>query len=94
MLCRPLCLMSRMIPLVLLLGHLSLMLLVPLPMRGLLVLVPRLMLRLPLIRRATSTVALAASTTVAASASLAPPALATASGFETSGQGMATVSPV
>ena len=68
-------------------------------MRGLLSLVPRLILLLlrlplPLIRRATFTVALAASAAFAAFMSPAPTALAAASGFETSGQGMAAVCPV
>ena len=49
------------------------------------------MLRLPLIRRATFTVTLAASTAIVASTSPAPLA---ASGFEASGQGMAAVGPV
>ena len=109
MLCGLLQLMSRLIPLVLLLRLLSLILLVPLLMRGLLSLVPRLILlllrlmrvllslmprlvlRLPLIRRASFTVALATSAAIAASMSPAPPALAAASGFETSGQGMVAV---
>ena len=61
-------------------------------MRGLLLsLMQRLMLRLPLIRRATFTVALAASAVIVASTSPAPPA---ASGFEISGQGMVVVGPV
>ena len=51
----------------------------------------RLMLRLPLIRRATLTVALVASAAIVASTSPAPPA---ASGFEASGQGMAAIGPV
>ena len=63
-------------------------------MRGLLSLMPRLMFRLPLIRRATFTVALAASAAIAASMSPAPTALIAASGFKTSGQGMAAVGPV
>ena len=65
-------------------------------MRGLLSLVPRLillLLRLPLIRWATFTVALAAFAATAASMSPAPTALAVASGFETSGQGMAAIGP-
>ena len=53
-----------------------------------------LLLRLPLIRRATFTVALATSTAIEASTSPAPLALAAASGFETSGQGMTAVGPV
>ena len=77
------------IPLVLLLRLLLLILLVPLLilllMRGLLL---SLMPRLPLIRRASFTVALAASATIVASTSPAPPA---ASGFEASAQGMAAV---
>ena len=81
--------MSRLIPLVLLL---RLLLLILLLMRGLLLsLMPRLMLRLPLIWRATFTVALAASAAIVVSTSPAPPA---ASGFEASGQGMAAVGPV
>ena len=63
-------------------------------MRGLLLLMPRLMFRLPLIRLTTFTVALAASAAIAASMFPAPTALAAASGFETSGQGMAAVGPV
>ena len=61
-------------------------------MRGLLLsLIPWVMLRLPLIRRATFTVALAASAAIVASTSPAPSA---ASGFEASGQSMASVGPV
>ena len=61
-------------------------------MRGLLLsLMPRLMLWLPLIRRATFAVVLAGSAAIVASMSPAPPA---ASGFEASGQGMAAVGPV
>ena len=114
MLCGLLRLMSLLIPLILLLGFLSLILLVPLLilllMRGLLLLVPRLILllsrlmralllllmpwlivRLPLIRRATFTVALAASAAIVASTSPASPA---ASDFKASGQGMTAVGPV
>ena len=109
-------LMSRLIPLVLVLRFLSVILFVPLLilllmrglhslvprlillllrlMRGLLSLMPRLMLRLPLVWRAFFTVALAASAAIAASMSPAPTALAAASGFETSGQGMAAVGAV
>ena len=53
-----------------------------------------MLLRLPLIRRATFTVALAPSTAIEASTFPAPPALAAASDFETSSQGMAAVGPV
>ena len=74
-----LCGLLRLIPLVLLLRRQSLMLL----------LVP-----LPLIRRATFTLPLAASAAIAASISPAPTALAAASDFETSDQGMAAVGPV
>ena len=92
MLCGLLRLMSRLIPLVLLLRVLLLILLVPLLilllMRGLLL---SLMPRLPLIRRVTFIVALAVSAAIVASTSPAPPA---ASGFEASGQGMAAVGPV
>ena len=63
-------------------------------MRGLLSLMPRLMLRLPLFRRATFNIALAASATIVASMSPAPTSLGAASGFKTSGQGMAAVGPV
>ena len=49
------------------------------------------MLRLPLIRRATFTVALAASAAIVPPTSPAPPA---ASGFEANGQGMVAVGPV
>ena len=59
--------------------------------RAVLSLMPRLMLRLPLIRRATFTVALATSAAIVASTSPAPPA---ASGFEASGQSMVAVGPV
>ena len=87
MLCGLLRLMARLVPLVLLVPLLILLL-----MRGLLLsLMPRLMLRLPLIRRVTFTVALAASAAIVAPTSLAPPA---ASGFEASGQGMVAVGPV
>ena len=116
-----LCGLLWLIPLVLLLRLLSLILLVPLRMRGLLSLVPRLilllvrlirgllslvprlillllrlMLRLPLlslllIRRATFTVALAASAAIAAST---PPALAAASDLEISNQSMTSVGSV
>ena len=89
MLCGLLWLMSRLIPLLLLLQLLLLILLLPLLMRGLLSLVPwlillllRLILLLPqLIRRVTFTVALAASAAITTD-------------FETSGQGMAAVGPV
>ena len=82
-----LCGLLRLIPLVLLFRLLSLiLLLVPL-----LIL---LLLRLPLIRRATFTVAIDTSTAIKASTFPAPPALAAASSFETSGQGMTAVGPV
>ena len=57
----------------------------------LLSLMSRLMLRLPLIWRATFTVALGASASIVASTS---PSLPAASGFEASGQGMVAVDPV
>ena len=63
-------------------------------MRRLLSLMPWLVLRLPLIRRATFTVALAASFAIASSMSPAPSTLAATFGFETSGQSVATVDPV
>ena len=79
--------MSRLI-LLLMLRMPRLILLLLRLMRGLLL---SLMLRLPLIRRATFTVALAAPSAIVASTSPAPPA---ASGFEASGQGMVAVGPV
>ena len=70
----------------------ALMLLLLRLMRWLLLsLMPRRMLRLPLVRRATFTVALAASAAIVAFTSPAPPA---ALGFEASSQGMAAVSSV
>ena len=101
----PLVLLLRFLSLILLVPLLVLLLmrgllsLVPLPilllllrlMRGLLSLMPWLMLRLPLVRRATFTNAFAASAATVASTSPTPPA---ASGFETSGQGMAAVGPI
>ena len=102
-------LMTRLIPLVLLLRLLSLILLESLLMRWLLSLVPRLILLLLrlmllllrlilllalLIQRATFTVALAASAAIVTSSSPARAALTAAFGFETSVQGMAAVGPI
>ena len=78
-------------PMWLILLLLRLILLLPLLLRGLLLLMPRLILLLLLIRWATFTVAFAASAAIVASTSPTPSALTAASGYETSGQGMAAV---